>query len=54
MKGCYVSGRASPKMLRISVATICWSDPDRHPRLREAAEHHLGALVAECGLSDQT
>jgi Ser/Thr protein kinase RdoA (MazF antagonist) len=37
------------QMLRISVATICWCDPDRHPRLREAAEHHLAALVEEYG-----
>jgi hypothetical protein len=35
------------QMLRISVATICWSYPDRHPRLREAAEYHLAALTAE-------
>ena len=34
-------------MLRISVATVCWSDPDRHPRLREAAEFHLAALADE-------
>jgi hypothetical protein len=42
------------QMLRISVATICWCDPDRHPRLREAAEHHPAALVEESGLPDQT
>jgi hypothetical protein len=42
------------QMLRISVATICWCDPDRHPRLREAAEHHLAALVEGSGLPDQT
>lgn len=35
------------KMLRVAVATTCWSDPDRHPRLREAAEHHLAALADE-------
>jgi hypothetical protein len=35
------------QMLRISVATICWSYPDRHPRLREAAEYHLAELTAE-------
>jgi hypothetical protein len=34
-------------MLRISVATIGWRDPDRHPHLREAAEYHLAALAAE-------
>jgi hypothetical protein len=32
------------QMLSISVATVCWCDPDRHPRLREAAEYHLAAL----------
>jgi hypothetical protein len=32
-------------MLRISVAAICWCDPDRHPRLREAAEYHLASLT---------
>ena len=35
------------QMLRISVATICWSYPDRHPRIREAAEYHLAALTHE-------
>jgi hypothetical protein len=35
------------QMLRISVATICWSSPDRHPRLREAADYHLTALTQE-------
>jgi hypothetical protein len=35
------------KMLRVAVATTCWSDPDRHPRLRQAAEHHLAALADE-------
>jgi hypothetical protein len=35
------------RMLRISVATVCWRDPDRHPRLREAAEYHLASLAAE-------
>jgi hypothetical protein len=34
-------------MLRVSVATVCWSDPDRHPRLREAAEYHLAELTRE-------
>lgn len=33
------------RMLSISVATICWCDPDRHPRLREAAEFHLASLA---------
>jgi hypothetical protein len=33
------------RMLRVSVATVCWSDPDRHPHLREAAEHHLAELA---------
>jgi hypothetical protein len=41
------------QMLRISVATVCWCDPDRHPRLLDAAEHHLAALVEEYGGSDQ-
>jgi hypothetical protein len=34
-------------MLRVTVATVCWSDPDRHPRLREAAEYHLAELTRE-------
>ena len=34
------------RMLSISVATICWCDPDRHPRLREAAEYHLASLTS--------
>jgi Ser/Thr protein kinase RdoA (MazF antagonist) len=37
------------QMLRVSVATVCWSDPDRHPRLREAAEYHLAELTREAG-----
>jgi hypothetical protein len=41
------------QMLRVSVATICWCDPDRHPRLREAAEHHLAAFVEEYGRPDR-
>lgn len=35
------------RMLRVFVAAACWRDPDRHPRLREAAEYHLASLVAE-------
>jgi hypothetical protein len=35
------------QMLRVMVATTCWRDPDRHPRLREAAEYHLAALADE-------
>jgi hypothetical protein len=34
------------RMLSISVATTCWCDPDRHPRLREAAEYHLASLTS--------
>jgi hypothetical protein len=37
------------QMLRISVAAVCWRDPDRHPRLREAAEFHLAELTREAG-----
>jgi hypothetical protein len=27
------------KMVCVGVATTCWRDPDRHPRIREAAEY---------------
>jgi Ser/Thr protein kinase RdoA (MazF antagonist) len=35
------------QMLRVKVATVCWRNPDRHPRLREAAEYHLAELTRE-------
>ncbi|MDQ1532988.1 MAG: hypothetical protein QOF28_749 [Actinomycetota bacterium] len=36
--------RLGGRMLRVTVAVRCWVDPDRHPRLREAAEYHLADL----------
>lgn len=39
--------RLAARMLRVSVAVRCWLAPDRHPRLREAAEYHLGELRRE-------
>jgi hypothetical protein len=40
-------------MLRVSVATTCWRDPDRHPRLREAAEYSETAEVACLNRADE-
>jgi Ser/Thr protein kinase RdoA (MazF antagonist) len=39
--------RLAARMLRVSVAVRCWLAPDRHPRLREAADYHLGELRRE-------
>lgn len=40
---------AAKLMLSLCVATACWVRPDRHPRLREAAEFHLAVLADQPG-----
>jgi hypothetical protein len=39
------------ELLSTSVATVCWVNPERHPRLREATEFHLAVLANQTGQS---